>query len=230
MNWVDYGIIAITVLSLLFGLMRGFVREVFGIGTWLLAIGVAVLFGEDLAVWLQDSIETPVLRAGLAYGGLFLGGLLVGGVLTAFLVARIRESRYSSADRTLGAGIGLLRGVLIVGLAVLLGATAGMSSKAWWTESQLIEPSTVIADGLEVVIPDSFLDLLRPDAPGASAEASAEASEPGLQERMNEAASEAMREVVVEEVNRRANEFGGTPAGEADGQAVTGNADDNEVP
>lgn len=219
MNWVDYGIIAITVLSVLFGLMRGFVREVFGLGTWVLAIGLAVFLGKELALELQGSITTPILRAGVAYGGLFLGGLLVGGILTALLVARIRESRFSSADRTLGAGVGLVRGVLVVGLAVLLAATAGMSSKTWWTESQLIQPSTVIADGLEVVIPDSFLDLLRPDPPQAEATKVGTAEEGSLQKKMSDAANQAMRDVVEEEVTRK---LSGLEGSTAPAEAVSG--------
>ena len=210
MNWVDYGIIAITVLSVLFGLMRGFVREVFGIGTWVLAISLALVFGKDLALQLQDSISTPILRVGLAYGGLFLGGLLIGGVLTALLVARIRESEYSSADRTLGAGVGLLRGVLIVGLGVLLAGTAGMSNRTWWQESQLIEPSTPIADGLEAIIPDSFLDPLRPDSPAAP---STELE--SLDKKMSKAAAEAMRQTMQDEVDRRVSELEGRSAPES---------------
>ncbi len=164
MNWADYGIIAIVLLSALIGLMRGFVREVFGLGTWALAFVAAIVFGEQLADWLSPHVATPLLRTGIAYGGLFLGALLVGGIFTAILVARIRESRFSSADRTTGAGIGLLRGVLMIGLAVLLGRTAGMRAESWWAQSTLIEPATVVADGFEVIIPESWLEPLKPDS------------------------------------------------------------------
>ena len=179
MNWVDYGIIAIILLSALIGVMRGFVREVFGLGTWALAFILAIAFGPQFADSLSGSIATPLLRTGIAYGGLFLGGLLIGGILTAVLVARIRESRFSSVDRTTGAGIGLLRGVLLVG------STAGMSAENWWSKSKLIEPATVVADGFKVVIPESWLDPLKPDSvPRKDAEAAAELLPhlaPGLQ-------------------------------------------------
>lgn len=163
MNWADYGILAIVILSILIGLLRGFTREVFGLGTWVLAIVLAVLFGAELAQALQPNIATPLVRMGVAYGGLFLGGLLIGGILTAVLVARIRESRFSSADRTLGSGLGLVRGVLLVGLVVLLARTAGVSDEPWWQKSVLIEPSQTIADGLDVLIPDAWLAPLKPD-------------------------------------------------------------------
>lgn len=163
MNWADYGILAIIVLSALIGLLRGFTRELFGLGTWILAILLCVLLGPDLAQALQPHFATPLLRAGVAYGGLFLGGLLIGGILTAILVERIRDSRFASTDRTLGIGLGLIRGLLLVGLLVLLARTTGMNEKPWWKQSPLIEPAQVLADGLDVIIPDAWLAPLKPD-------------------------------------------------------------------
>lgn len=168
MNWADYTILGIVLLSILIGLLRGFTREIFGLGTWVLAIVLAVFFGPALAVHLQPHIATPIFRMGAAYGGLFLGGLLVGGVLTALLVARIRESRFSSADRTLGAGLGLVRGALLVGLVVLLARTAGVSNEPWWQHSTLIGPSQVVADGLDTLIPDAWLAPLKPEVQAPS--------------------------------------------------------------
>lgn len=163
MNWADYGILAIVILSILIGVLRGFTRELFGVGTWILAILLAVVFGSKAAVALQEHIATPLVRMGAAYGGLFLAGLLIGGILTALLVSRIRQSRFSSADRTLGAGLGLIRGILVVGLIVLLARTVDVSEEAWWRESALIGPSMPIADALDTLIPDSWLDPLKPD-------------------------------------------------------------------
>lgn len=163
MNWVDFGILGIIVLSTMIGLMRGFTREVFGLGTWVLAIVLSVLFGAELAQALQGQVATPVFRTGLAYGGLFLGGLLIGGIVTALFVARVRDSAFSSADRTLGTGLGLIRGILLVGLVVLLARTSGMDEKPWWKQSVLIAPSQVLADGLDVLVPDAWLAPLKPD-------------------------------------------------------------------
>lgn len=164
MNWLDYGIVAVVVLSILIGFVRGFTREFLGLGTWVLAVLLSVLFGPAAAVALTPHFEHPLVRAGLAYGGLFLAGLLVGGILTAVLVTHIRESRFSTADRTLGSGLGLIRGVLLIGLAVLLGGTVGFDDENWWQRSLLVDPATVVADGLGVLIPDAWLDPLRPDS------------------------------------------------------------------
>ena len=166
MNWADYGILAIVVLSALIGLLRGFMREIFGLGTWVFAIILSVAFGREAMDLLQPHIATPLFRTGAAYGGLFLTGLLIGGIVTAVIVAQIRGSRFSSADRTLGGGLGLIRGVLLVGLVVLLARTNGMNQKPWWTQAMLVGPSEPIADGLDLLIPDSWLAPLKPDPKG----------------------------------------------------------------
>ena len=166
MNWADYGILAIVVLSALIGLLRGFTREIFGLGTWVFAIILSVVFGREAMDLLQPHIATPLFRTGAAYGGLFLAGLLIGGIVTAVIVAQIRDSRFSSADRTMGSGLGVIRGVLLVGLVVLLARTNGMNQKLWWKEAMLIGPSESIADGFDLVIPDSWLAPLKPDPAG----------------------------------------------------------------
>lgn len=164
MNWVDYSILGIVFLSVVVGFLRGFTREFFGLGSWALALAMMILLGHRTMVLLQPYISLPLVRAGVSYGGLFLGGLLIGGIITAMMVSRVRQSRFSSADRTLGSGLGLVRGILLVGLAVLLGNTAGLGEKPWWKHSTLVMPAKTIADGLGVLIPEAWLAPLKPDA------------------------------------------------------------------
>lgn len=171
MNWADYGILAIVVLSVLIGFLRGFTREFFGLATWVLAIGLAIVAGERLIVQLEPHISDPLVRAGVAYGALFLVGLLAGGILTALLVNRIRGSQFSSADRTLGGGLGLVRGVLLVALAVLIGGMTSLRESPWWKESTLREPAEVVADGLRVLIPASWLAPLKSEPASKAAPA-----------------------------------------------------------
>ncbi|MGQ0699747.1 MAG: CvpA family protein [Panacagrimonas sp.] len=163
MNWADYGILGFIVLSTLVGFLRGFMREFFGLGTWILALLLCVFFGHEASALLTPYFSQPLVRTGVGYGGLFLGGLLIGGIVTSIMVARVRQSRFSSADRTLGSGLGFVRGVLVVGLVVLLAGTAGLGEKEWWKQSSLVSPARVVADGLDVLIPDAWLAPLKPD-------------------------------------------------------------------
>jgi membrane protein required for colicin V production len=166
-NWADYSILALVLLSALIGALRGFTRESLGLATWIAAILVAVLFGKGAAHALESHIATPLIRVSVAYGGLFLAALIVGGIVTALIVSRVRESRFSSADRTAGAGLGLVRGVVMVALLVMVGMMTTVHEVTWWKQSRLIAPAQTFANALRSIIPDEWLAPLENMKPAA---------------------------------------------------------------
>lgn len=167
MNWADYSILALILLSALIGALRGFTRESLGLATWIVAIVIAVLFGRAAAAALEPHIAAPLIRVAVAYGGLFLAALLVGGIVTALIVSRVRESRFSSADRTAGAGLGLIRGAVMVALLVMVGMMTKVHEAPWWKQSRLIAPAESFAAALRSIVPDAWLAPLEQDKPAA---------------------------------------------------------------
>lgn len=162
MNWLDYVILATLLLSTLVGVIRGVTREVLGLGTWVLAFIAAYFFADDLALWLQDWISDGPVRMLSAYAGVFIASLAVGAVLTALLTHWIRESRLSSADRTLGGGFGLARAVVLVGAGVLLSDLAEARDAPWWTGSSLVGHFEVVGKAIAAVLPEGWAEALRP--------------------------------------------------------------------
>lgn len=164
MIWVDYCIVVIFLLSVLIGLWRGLTREVFSLLTWLLAVGLAVLAADALIdwAWLREHITDPSLRRAAVMAGLFLCGLLLGALITHFAVQAIRDSRFSPADRTLGAGIGLVRAVAVVTVLVFVAGHMGARDDRWWRESLLVDAFKPLASSLESIVPASWLRQLEP--------------------------------------------------------------------
>lgn len=161
MNWADLVILAILALSAIVGIFRGFTREALNLGTWILAFWTAFAFAGELSTWLARHVETPSVRIILAYGALFLGVLLAGALVTHYISKIVRETPFSGPDRALGAGFGLLRGlVILVGLVMLGGATA-LRQDAWWSESMLIARIEPLAQWAREQIPQSWFDQLR---------------------------------------------------------------------
>ena len=72
MNWADFAIIAILSLSMLIGIVRGFVKEAMSLVVWLAAVGLATLFYQNLAAYLFDLIATASLRFLAAWWGFSL--------------------------------------------------------------------------------------------------------------------------------------------------------------
>ncbi|HEX4894781.1 MAG TPA: CvpA family protein [Solimonas sp.] len=162
MNWVDYCIIGVFLLSTLLGVWRGLTREIFSVLTWVVSIGAAWLLSDRLAEALSGQIANQALREAAAAGLLFFGALALCALITYFVVQAVRDSRFSPMDRTLGGGIGLLRAVIAVTLFVLISGRMGASDDRWWQDSKMVSGFTGLADGVATLIPDRWLAALEP--------------------------------------------------------------------
>jgi membrane protein required for colicin V production len=134
---VDWVIVAVFALSVLLGLARGVVRELFALAGWIAGLLLAWRFAEPLAAWLPLDLPLGV-RTALAGVAIVVGTLLTAALAAAALRAVLTLAKLSLEDRLLGAMFGLLRGALIVGLAVLLGGAAGAAREPWWQASTLL--------------------------------------------------------------------------------------------
>jgi membrane protein required for colicin V production len=120
MNWLDFAVIGVIVLSAVFAFARGFVREALSIVAW---VGAGWITFKGFA-WVYAVVEPRVherLLAQLVAGlGLFVASLIVLTILTGYLARMVRFSVLSPIDHTLGFIFGLLRGAFLVCLAFLL--------------------------------------------------------------------------------------------------------------
>ncbi len=77
---IDYIIIGIIAFSILVSLLRGFVREVLSLGSWVVAFIVASQFYPYLAAYLTQ-IESMYIRNGTVIAILFVLTLIVGAIV-----------------------------------------------------------------------------------------------------------------------------------------------------
>lgn len=139
MNTADIVILAVLALSLLLGLLRGFVSEVLSLACWIAAFWVAWAFGADVAQWYGAWVHEPAARIIAGYVSCFLGVLIVGALLGWTLHKLMDRGGLRGGDRLLGMVFGLARGVLLVTFAVLmLGFTAVPRELSWWQQSRLL--------------------------------------------------------------------------------------------
>lgn len=162
MIWVDWCIAAVFLISILIGLLRGFAREILNVLTWVLAFGLAWLFGDMVAGLLVTQISSPEIRSVCAYAVLFIGGLLAGAILTYLLTEWIRGSFLDGIDRSLGGAIGLLRALFITCVFLVIAGTMGAKQDRWWRESMFIPHVEWLAEDLKVIIPAHWLERIKP--------------------------------------------------------------------
>jgi membrane protein required for colicin V production len=182
MIWVDYCILAVFAISILIGILRGFTREALGIFTWVFAAWLAWAFADNLAPALEPRIAAPELRLFCAMAALFLGGLFICALATHLIALAVRNSLLSSTDRTLGGGFGLVRAAFLVGAFTLVAGTMGAPQETWWRDSMLIKRFDWLAAGIGAILPQGWIEMLKP-APTSAPASAPEAAPP--QTRLN---------------------------------------------
>ena len=104
------------------GFVRGFVHEIISLLAWVVAIVVLKLFHGQLWSGLENTFgSSPAAAAVLAFAILFIPSFLLVKLLARSLGGRTRRHAVLGPfDRVLGAGFGLLKGLLGATLFFLL--------------------------------------------------------------------------------------------------------------
>jgi membrane protein required for colicin V production len=121
LNWVDLSVIAILAISALLAFLRGFVREVLGIGAWVGAAFISVKAYDAVLPKFQEWIPNPDFSGPAAYAAVFLVALILLSVLAGMVGGIVRMSLLGGIDRTLGVVFGLVRGAALIAVAYILG-------------------------------------------------------------------------------------------------------------
>jgi membrane protein required for colicin V production len=135
--WVDYIIIAVVGLSLITGMVRGFVKEIVALAVWGLALWLAFNYANLLEPWLSSYIQDKTARSTAAFIGVLLGTLIAGGVVNATLSLILKQTGLSGPDRLLGLAFGAVRGVFIVALLMSIIKMTSLPYKEYTNRSQL---------------------------------------------------------------------------------------------
>ncbi|MFT2092624.1 CvpA family protein [Paraglaciecola sp. 2405UD69-4] len=146
MNWIDYTIIGVIILSAVISLIRGFVKEAISLAIWFSAFFIASKFYADLATYLTR-FEDDMIRNGIAIAILFVSTLIVGGLVNYLISQLVQFTGLGGTDRALGLVFGALRGVLIVSaLLFFLDTFTPLSDSDWWVTSLLIPEFSLIIE------------------------------------------------------------------------------------
>lgn len=141
MNAADIAILVVIGLSMLFGLVRGFVGELLSLICWVAAFWVAWAFGANVAAFYGNWLHEPAARIVAGYVTCFLGVVIVGALIGTGVRRLLNRGGLRGEDRMLGMAFGLARGLLLVTFAVLmLGFTAAPRETRWWHTSMLLPP------------------------------------------------------------------------------------------
>jgi membrane protein required for colicin V production len=160
-GWVDWALLAVIVLSILLGLWRGLVFEVLAVLGWVAAFFAAQALALDVAARLPVGEPGSGLNHAAAFALVFLAALIVWALGAKLVRLLVHATPLSLADRTLGAGFGLLRGLLVLlALATVVTMTPAAQAPDW-TSSLGAQWLTALLQGLKPMLPYELAEHLR---------------------------------------------------------------------
>ena len=137
MTLFDYLVIFVLITSIIISTMRGLVREMFSLASWIIAFIAANAYSATVARWLPEVVPGQVVRLILAFIALFIGVRILMGLLTMALDALVQAGGLSLVDRGLGGLFGLGRGLVIVLTAVILCGMTSIPRQPFWRDALL---------------------------------------------------------------------------------------------
>ncbi|QIK77950.1 CvpA family protein [Sphingomonas piscis] len=112
MSALDIFVILLLGGGAMIGFVRGFVQEVLSLAAWVVAVVMLKLFHEQLWTGMTDFVGTSAGAAVLAFALLFLPSFILVKLLARMLGKRSRKSVLGPVDKVLGAGFGMLKGLI----------------------------------------------------------------------------------------------------------------------
>ncbi|MDX8403127.1 MAG: CvpA family protein [Mariprofundaceae bacterium] len=156
MNFFDYILIGIVGLSVVLSLWRGFVREIISL------IGLVAAFfaasrasgqaGDFLGQWITNGTVADI--AGFAL--IFILIMIIVGIIGAIIRKLVDMADLTTTDRTLGVFFGAARGLLLIGLALLIYTSYAKPDHKWMKESMLTPYAIELGDMMGEAIPEGY--------------------------------------------------------------------------
>ena len=148
MHPVDYIIIAVVLISMTFGFIRGFFREGLSLVTWIAAIWIGFQYGELLEPVLGGLLSSPAAKLWTGRIVLFTAVLVLGGLVTTLIAMIVDKTGLTGVDRSLGMIFGFGRGLLAFGLLMIVADLLQLDHEPWWDDSVLVPFGSHVAEWL----------------------------------------------------------------------------------
>lgn len=158
MTGVDLIFAAIMLVSVLVGVLRGFVKEVLSILSWIVAIWLAINFCAPVGEWIAQYISIPhqKFREWAGFAAIFIGTLFAFAFITYLVTKLLVRGPIKGLDRVLGVLTGAVRALAIIIVFLIVARGFNMQTQDWWMQSQIIPKMMPLVDFTERMLPDAW--------------------------------------------------------------------------
>lgn len=128
----------VIIVSAVFGLMRGLIREVLSLAIWVSALLLGLAFADSVAGVLGLDLSAG-LQTAIGFAIVFVAVLVGGALAQRFFGGLVESTGLTGTDRTLGLVFGTVRGAAVVLVALIL-LRPFAQDRVWWSESLIAPP------------------------------------------------------------------------------------------
>lgn len=162
MNWIDILLVLVVGFSILTGFTAGFARVGVGFIATLLGIFLGFWCYGIAAAYVLDYVSSRAIANLIGFFVIFIGVVFVGAVIGHLLAKLFKWIGLSWLDRILGAGFGLVRGVIIAAaLVTVLLAFAPSPPPRSVVDSKLMPYTLDASNMLAALTPREVKDAFR---------------------------------------------------------------------
>jgi membrane protein required for colicin V production len=116
---LDVIVIVVVLISAILAMVRGFVREVLSVASWVAAAVAAYFFYKPVVPFIQPYLESATVAIIVSAAAVFFVALIVVSYIAMKISDFVIDSRIGALDRVLGFVFGAVRGVLMVVVALI---------------------------------------------------------------------------------------------------------------
>lgn len=159
---LDGIVLAVVIVSAVLAMVRGFVREVLSVASWVAAAAAAYVFHQPFVPLVKPYIESNTAATIVAAAVIFFVALIIASYVTMKVSDFVIDSRIGFLDRMLGLIFGAARGVLIMSVAFLFFTWLVQTPPTWVARAETRPLLQSVGDRLRAVLPaDIEAQLLR---------------------------------------------------------------------
>jgi len=157
-NWLDILLLVIITITVIIGAIKGFVRQIIGLLAVIFGLILAIKYypyGKDVFTFLRNEVLAQLLGFFL----IFMIVLSVGWGINILLAKAVRGP-FKSLNHLMGAGFGLIKGILICVIVVFGFLVFPINTRI--LEESILTPYCIkIADSAYEIIPQELKDKFR---------------------------------------------------------------------
>ncbi len=168
---LDIVVIVVVLISAILAMVRGFVREVLSIASWVIAAAAAYFIYPTLLPLVTPYIENEQVAIIASAAVIFFIALVIASYITMKIADLVIDSRAGAVDRLLGFVFGAARGLLLAVIAFMGFMLLVSNRPEWITNAQTRPLLTSVSSVIASVLPDEFEETVtralsdNPDAP-----------------------------------------------------------------